>query len=92
MDGDEAVKALVVKVLWFFREYSTSATLRSDAVEELQTGRKENPRSKMRMYSRGLGHGVTSFENLGNPMKRRTAPSSENGRGAKTPWGVDDRG
>ncbi len=28
MDGDEAVKALVVKVLWFFREYSTSATLR----------------------------------------------------------------
>ena len=37
MDGDEAVKALVVKVLWFFREYSTSATLRSDAVEELQT-------------------------------------------------------
>ena len=35
----------------------------------------------------GFGYGVTSFENLGNPMKRRTAPSSENGRGAKTPWG-----
>ena len=28
MDGDEAIKALVVKVLWFFREYGTSATLR----------------------------------------------------------------
>ena len=38
VDGDEVVKALVVSVLWFFREYSTSATLRSDAVEELQTG------------------------------------------------------
>ncbi len=28
MDGDEVVKALVVNVLLFFREYSTSATLR----------------------------------------------------------------
>ena len=31
--------------------------------------------------------GTASFENLGNPMKRRKAPSSENGQGAKTPWG-----
>ena len=27
--------------------------------------------------------GTASFENLGNPKKRRKAPSSENGRGGR---------
>ncbi len=36
MDGDEAVKALVVKVLWFFREYKCTLGVVVDGGEEVK--------------------------------------------------------
>jgi hypothetical protein len=56
-------------------------------VEEVQKELSEKTRPIMFLAPMAHAMGVVSFENLGNPMKLRTTPSSENGRGAKTPWG-----